>query len=118
MDDQNISFLNKYGFCVYSEKCRRYQENTICERSQCERECQQRHPKICNSFLSQDLGFYKRMVQISHNVHKNNEDVKKLEDKLATVEIELKKKNDKVLMLEEEIKDMHLKMSKKEKNRK
>ena len=119
MATQNICFFNKYGFCKYSEKCRRYHENTICEKSQCEiRECHQRHPKECKFF--RDFGFckYSEWCKYSHNFHENyhvkKENVKKIEDKLDIVETELQKKNDKVLKLEEKIKDIHLKMSEKD----
>ena len=55
MATQNICFFNKYGFCKYLENCRNYHENKKCEKSNCEiRECQLKHPKICEFFVIMD----------------------------------------------------------------
>ena len=108
MATQNICFFNKYGFCKYLENCRNYHENKKCEKSNCEiRECQLRHPKICKFF--RDYGFCKfsEWCRFSHDVVKdaseNDSEVKKLEEKLNTVEIELKQNSEKVLKLESQI---------------
>ena len=121
MATQNICFFDKYGFCKNLENCRNYHENKKCEKLNCEiRDCQLRHPKICKFF--RDYGFCKfsEWCRFSHEVVKdaseNDSEVKKLEEKLNTVEIELKKNSEKVLKLESEIKDMHLKLSEKEQN--
>ena len=102
MATQNICFFNKHGFCKYLENCRNYHENKKCEKLNCEiRECQLRHPEICKFF--RDYGFCKfsEWCRFSHEVVKdaseNDSEVKKLEEKLNTVEIELKKNSEKLL---------------------
>ena len=119
MATQNICFYNKYGFCKYLEKCRKYHENKRCEKLGCEiRDCPLRHPKVCKFFL--DFGFCKfsEWCKFSHNIDKTtraeNEEVKKLKDELNIVETELKKNNEKVSKLEAEIQDIHKKLLEKD----
>ena len=58
MATHNICFFNKYGFCKFLERCRRYHENKICEKLKCEkRESPLRHPKVGKFY--RDLGFCK-----------------------------------------------------------
>ena len=113
---QNVCFFNKHGFCKYSEKCRKYHEKQICENTSCEiKECLLRHPKKCKYF--RDLGYCK-FGDWCKFLHKSNEksiEVKQFEDKLDSMEKDLKKKSDKVLELENNIKDMHLKFEEHEK---
>ena len=121
MAAQNICFYNKFGFCKYLEKCRKFHENKKCEKFDCEiRDCPYRHPKVCKFF--RDFGFCKfsEWCKFSHNVDKTtnteNEEVKKLEVRLKSVEAELKKKSEKVVKLEAEIMDINRKISEKDQN--
>ena len=114
MAAQNVCFFNKYGFCKYSERCRKYHENEICEKFDCEiRECHLRHPKVCKFF--RDMGFCKfsEWCKFSHKVCKNNtlekDELKNLKEKIQTMENEMKKKSDIVEKLENEIKDINRK---------
>ena len=119
MATQNISFFNKYGFCKYIDRCRKYHESKNCENSSCEiRECVYRHPKTCKFF--RDFGFCKfsEWCKFSHKVDRNttekNDNVKILETKLINVEKELEKKNVIISKLEEELQKMNLKLSENE----
>ena len=92
----NICFFNKYGFCKYLEKCKRYHENTICEKIKCEkRECPLRHPRVCRFY--RDLGFCKfsEWCKFSHNDDKSreekNEDVKSLRRDLKLLKTKLRR---------------------------
>ena len=103
MAAQNVCFFNKYGFCKYSDKCRKYHEKELCEKSNCEiRECSFRHPRICKFF--RDWGFCKfgEWCMFSHKNNKNNavknDEVKKLERKLKDIELELEKQNEKLIL--------------------
>ena len=105
MATHNICFFNKYEFCKFLERCRRYHENKICEKLKCEiKECPLRHPKVCK------LGFCKfsQWCRFSHSDNKSikekNKDVKKLEDRLETVEKEFERKCEKISKLESELK--------------
>ena len=119
MAAQNICFYNKYGFCKYLEKCRKYHENEKCENQNCEiRECPLRHPKICKFY--RDFGFCKfsEWCKFSHKINrdnsKQNDEIKHVEEKLQIVETELKRNSEKVAKLEAEIQDMHLKIREKD----
>ena len=63
---------------------------------------------------------FSEWCRFSHDVVKdaseNDSEVKKLEEKLNTVEIELKQNSEKVLKLESQIKEMHLKLTEKDQN--
>ena len=116
---QDDCFFNKYGFCKYSDRCRKYHEKELCEKSDCEiRECSLRHPKMCKFF--QDFGFCKfnEWCMFSHKTNNNNsvknDELKKLEHKLKAVELDLENKNEKIVKLENEIKDIYLKVSEKD----
>ena len=83
MATQNICFFNKYCFCKYLERCRKYHESKSCEKSSCEiRVCEFRHPKACKFF--RDFGFCKfgEWCKFSHKIDRNiinkTDDVKKL----------------------------------------
>ena len=115
----NICFFNKYGFCKYLEKCKRYHENTICDKIKCEkRECPLRHPRVCRFY--RDLGFCKfsEWCKFSHNDDKNSEEknevVKKFEERIKAIENEIEKKCKKILELENELKDMYVKITEKD----
>ena len=114
MATQNVCFFNKFGFCKYLEKCRKFHEKAVCDKSNCEiRECNLRHPRKCRYL--REFGFCKFMdwCKFSHEIVRNtkNDDTKKLEEKLHAFENQLKKKDDKISKLESEIDDLHLKFS-------
>ena len=101
MAAHNICFYNKYGFCKYLETCRKHHENKKCDKINCEiRECHLRHPKVCKFF--RDLGFCKfsEWCKFSHNIDKpnsiKNDKIKKLEEKVKTVEDALEKNSEKI----------------------
>ena len=119
MAAQNICFYNKYGFCKYLEKCRKYHENEKCENVNCEiRECPLRHPQVCRFFRDYRFCKFGEWCKFSHEIYTNasvqNKEIEKLEDKLKAVENELKKNNEKVSKLENEMKDIRHKLSEKE----
>ena len=46
-----LCLYNKFGYCKFSERCRKHHVNEICENTSCSiSECRQRHPKICRYF--------------------------------------------------------------------
>ena len=73
-----------------------------------------------NLQIFRDIGFCKfcEWCKLSHNndktTHTDNDEVKKLKDKLKSVETELKKNNEKVVKLEAEVQDIHQKISEKD----
>ena len=119
MATQNTCFFNKYGFCKYLDKCRRYHENKKCEKLDCEiRDCPLRHPKVCRFFRDFRFCKFGEWCKFSHEVLRNasssNEEIERLQNKLMAVENDLKKNSEKVLKLENEIKDIKHKLSEKE----
>ena len=68
---QNVCFFNKYGYCKFLKKCRKYHEDKNCEKIDCEiSECSFRHPIMCKFF--QDFGFCKfgEWCKFAHKDHK------------------------------------------------
>ena len=112
MAAQNICFFNKYGFCKFLERCRRYHEDKLCENSECEiRECQQRHPKIWKYFRNFGFCKFSEWCKFSHKVSIETEKTnnqKKMEEKIKTMEMDIQKKNEKIEKLENEIQNIHL----------
>ena len=71
MAAQNVCFFNKYGFCKYSDRCRKYHEKELCEKSDCEiRECSLKHPKMCKFFQDFDICTYKTKSENGIKIHK------------------------------------------------
>ena len=107
MATQNVCFYNKYGYCKYAEKCRKFHEKETCEKSICEiTECKLRHPIMCKYF--RDYGFCKftDWCKFSHKMVTNNDrndEVKKLEKNLEALENKVKSKDEKIVKLESEI---------------
>ena len=74
MASQNVCFYNKYGYCKYAEKCRKFHEKETCEKSNCEiTECKLRHPIMCKYF--RDYGFCKftDWCKFSHKLVTNSD---------------------------------------------
>jgi chromosome segregation ATPase len=119
MATQNVCLFNKYGFCKFSDKCRKYHEKNVCENLECEiKTCVLRHPKVCKFF--RDLGYCKfsEYCQFKHKMRKlpvQDSLVKEMNDKLGNIEKDLKDKSDKISKLESEIKDNNLKFFEHEK---
>ena len=58
MAAQNVCGFNKYGFCRYQDRCRKYHEKNLCENAKCVvKECVRRHPRF-RKYL-RDYGYCK-----------------------------------------------------------
>ena len=96
MATQNLCRFNKYGFCRYEERCRKYHEKNLCENAHCVvKECLLRHPKICKYL--RDYGYCKfgEWCYFSHkllikNYNIDNNDIKELNDKLNDLNLKIK----------------------------
>ena len=102
--------FNKYGFCRYQERCRKFHEEKACEAVNCVvKTCLLRHPKYCK-FL-RDYGYCKfgEWCKFSHkafgtNGNVENEELKELKEKFKNLEKEINSKDDLIKNLEIEIK--------------
>ena len=46
-----ICLFNKFGYCKFGEKCRKYHINEICSEKTCDiTSCNKRHPRACKYF--------------------------------------------------------------------
>ena len=90
-----LCLYNKYGYCKFSERCRKPHVNEICENSSCIiSECRQRHPKICRYF--ENFGRCKffpcAFKHESRNSEPANEQIA-MREKYKLIENEIKEKN-------------------------
>ena len=116
---QNVCFFNKYGYCKFLKKCRKYHEDKNCEKIDCEiSECSFRHPIMCKFF--QDFGFCKfgEWCKFAHKDHKvtskNDMEIHELKNKLQTVKKELERNGEKIMQLETNFHEMQIKIKEKE----
>ena len=92
--------FNKYGFCRYQERCRKFHGKILCENLNCEvRECKLRHPKQCK-FL-RDYGYCKfgEWCYFSHKElrkmsNAENEELKELKNRFNNLGKKIKVNNE------------------------
>ena len=102
MAAQNICIFNKFGFCKFSENCRKKHNNEKCSKSSCDvSTCQLRHPKVCRYLRDYKYCKFGEWCKFHHVEAENNSkdiiQVKKeqeiLAQKLNLVEKQLEEKN-------------------------
>ena len=82
---------NNTGYCKFKDHCRYQHYNTICEKSICrDIKCKNRHPRTCRNgknckFNTQNACAYKHEI----NNLSDNEETKKLTEKIETIEEEV-----------------------------
>ena len=106
MATQTVCGFNKFGFCKYQEKCRKFHEKNICKNQKCEvKKCLLRHPKICK-FL-RDYGYCKfgewcffshKPFEIKNNIEKK--EFEELKENIDKIDKEIKSKDEVIKSLE------------------
>ena len=104
MNEEKDEVLCKFfqtGFCKYKENCSQKHDHTICEnQNDCnERECTNRHPKICQNFRKDGKCVFKEKCAYQHTPLLNNQ-AKVME---AMMKVILKQQQD-ITALTEEVK--------------
>ena len=90
---ENVCRYNKYGYCMYGDKCHSRHVNVICVNSTCTVfDCENRHPVVCKFFRN-----FKR-CKFSNCSYKHEiiNEVKDIDVKFKTIEtrlIELEEKS-------------------------
>ena len=108
-----LCLYNKYGYCKFSERCRRHHVNEICENNSCIiSECRQRHPKTCRYF--ENFGRCKFFPCAFKHEPRNstpaNEEIT-IKESYKLIENEIKEKNRKIEELSTKICNLEIRIS-------
>ena len=111
MATQNVCGWNKFGYCKFSEKCRKMHIQEICDQSACDiKKCKLRHPRICKIYRD-----YKRCkfdpcafkhVENEYDIEEMRRENKKLHDKLQAIEKDIGILNEKEAEALEKLKSL------------
>ena len=94
-----ICLFNKFGYCKFGEKCRKYHINEICSEKTCDiSSCNQRHPKVCNYFRNYGRCkfspcAYKHGNFASNDLENKNRKIKIISERLLALEKVIATKN-------------------------
>merc|ERR1712240_341975 len=97
---------NNTGYCKFKDHCRYKHYKTICEKSICrDIECKKRHPRTCRygkncKFNTQNACAYKHEI----NNLSDNEETKKLTEKIETIEEEVNSMKAEISQLKDVVK--------------
>ena len=97
---------NNTGYCKFNDRCRYKHYNTICEKRICrDIECKMRHPRTCKNgknckFNTHNACAYKHEID---NLT-DNEETKKLNDKIETIEKEVNSLKAEIFQLKDVVK--------------
>ena len=82
---------NNTGYCKFNDQCRYQHYNTICEKSICrDIGCKKRHPRTCRYGKSCKFNIYNACFYKHDKDNQSNEkEIKKLTEKLETIEKEV-----------------------------
>ena len=103
MAAQTLCLWNKFGYCRYSERCRNYHVNDICQKSSCETfTCRQRHPNPCKFYINykrckfSPCAFKHEEVTIREDSKDLEEDIKVISDKMNDLETIINEKDSQI----------------------
>ena len=90
MASQKVCHYEKYGYCKMKDDCLYFHPKELCEKEQCDvKSCRQRHPQICKFFALGACKFLDTCKFDHSRIEDNNEcklKLKKLEEKIDTLE--------------------------------
>ena len=113
-----ICLYNKFGYCKFGEKCRKYHINEICSENTCDiTSCNQRHPRACRYF--RDYGrckffpcAFKHEIDPSRNDFENkNKEIKDISERLLALEQVINDKNKEIDEMSVKIETLEKKIS-------
>ena len=118
MADQNLSFRNNIskclfhdrGYCKFRSHCRKQHFQGVCQQNQCDRKCQNRHPKPCKfldqcKFLRKNICAYAH-ASIASNLLSDDEEVSKLMEEIRLLKTENETKIAKIKDLEDHLENL------------
>ena len=105
MASENLCLHNKYGYCKFGGKCRRFHVQEICQETMCEiQKCCKRHPKKCKFFEQFNYCKFGEYYLFSHNVFNDFEiEVKQIITRLETLEKVIQEKEKAIQTLNEKL---------------
>ena len=78
---QPLCRKNKYGHCMFGEKCRYRHNNVVCVENNCNVfKCEKRHPKICNYFSDYGQCKFTTYCSYKHLQRKDTENFEKIKE--------------------------------------
>ena len=100
-----LCLFNKFGYCKFSERCRKQHINEICSSNTCNiTECRKRHPKFCKYFrnygrckfnpcafkhqilVGSNKGLEEKIIFLENAVHEKNKQIEDLNLEIARLE--------------------------------
>ena len=97
-----ICLFNKFGYCKFGQKCRKYHINEICSEKTCDiLSCNQRHPKVCNYFRNYGRCkfspcAYKHGNFASNDLENKSREIKIISERLLALEKVIADKNEEI----------------------
>ena len=87
MATQNVCRYNKFGHCKFSQKCRFFHVDEICENQSCDiRSCNLRHPRACKYFRDFNRCKFNEWCSFKHiETNFNNVSEKKIMEKIENL---------------------------------
>ena len=85
--DQQICLHHKYGFCKFSQYCRKLHIHEICLETHCESQnCPKRHPKLCRFYSLYQRCKFGDYCAFKHSENQQVREIEELKVKLISLE--------------------------------
>ena len=107
-----LCLFNKFGFCKFSERCRKHHNNGICSSDTCNiSECTRRHPKSCKYYRNYGRCKFSPCAFKHQNQIGINEGFEDMKGKIIFLENSVQEKNKQIEVLNSEILRLQTKVS-------
>ena len=95
MSLETLCLYNKYGYCKFSETCRKFHIKEICENQHCEtKSCLKRHPRPCGYYQEYKRCKFGSFCSFSHKSEVNvPNELEELRNRFDTLENKMKEKD-------------------------
>ena len=109
MANEGICVFNKFGYCKYSDKCRKRHINETCANKTCEVDkCLKRHPKSCWYYQEYERCKFGEYCNYKHIKKESNsqilKDLENVKEKLIIIKKTLEKKDEEIESIKENLK--------------
>ena len=113
-----LCLWNKFGYCRYSERCRKHHVNEICQKSSCETfTCRQRHPNPCKFYVNykrckfSPCAFKHEEVAPREDSRDFEKEIKMISDKMNDLENIIHKKDSQIQDMASKISSLENKLA-------